>query len=85
MVGREKFCRLLVLELACERAYKGRGGGGVGAFCRATSCVFVRGFAIVRGVLSSSEEEDSTLRSAGRVVEDCVFATMGEKLPGALD
>jgi hypothetical protein len=71
-----------VLELACERAYKGRGGGGVGAFCRGTGVV-VRGLLIVRGV-ESSEEEDSTLRSCGRdEAVDC--ATIGEKLPGTLD
>jgi hypothetical protein len=39
----------------------------------------LRGLLMVRGAVSS-EDEDSTLRSAGRV--DC--ATTGEKLPGAL-
>jgi len=82
VVGREKFCRLLVLELACERAYRGRGGGGIGAFCRRTGGVEGRSLLIVRGV-ESSEEEDSTLRNCGRDVVDC--ATIGEKLPGALD
>jgi hypothetical protein len=75
-----------VLELACDWAYRGRGGGGVGAFCRGITLptadvVEGRGLLIVRGV-SSSEEEDSTLRRAGREVVDC--ATIGEKLPGAL-
>ncbi len=77
VVGREKFCRLLALELAWERVYRGRGGGGVGAFCRATG-----GLLIVRGV-ESSEDDDSTLRNCGLGVVDCT--TIGEKLPGALD
>jgi hypothetical protein len=45
-----------------------------------------RGLLIVRGVSSSSSsEEDSTLRRAGRDVVDCAAITIGEKLPGALD
>lgn len=78
-----------MLELACDWAYRGRGGGGVGAFCRGIALPIAdmvevegRGLLIVRGV-SSSSEEDSTLRRAGRDVVDC--ATIGEKLPGALD
>lgn len=88
VVGREKFWRLLVLELAGAWAYRGRGGGGVGAFCRGTTLPIAevvevegRGLLIVRGV-SSSSEEDSTRRRAGREVVDCTI--MGEKLPGAL-
>jgi len=70
-------------------AYRGRGGGGVGAFCRGTKLTAAdvvegRGLSIVRGV-SSSSEEDSTLRRAGREVVDCAAVTIGEKLPGALD
>lgn len=81
--------RLLVLELACDWAYRGRGGGGVGAFCRGITLPTAdvgegRGLLIVRGV-SSSSEEDSTLRRAGREVVDCAAVTIGEKLPGALD
>ena len=95
-VGREKFWRLLVLELACDWAYRGRGGGGVGAFCRGMALPIAdadadvvegRGLLIVRGVpsSSSSSDEDSTLRRAGReVVDDCAAVTIGEKLPGAL-
>jgi hypothetical protein len=84
-----------VLELACDRAYRGRGGGGgVGAFCRgmalpiadAADVVEGRGLVIEIGVSPSSSEEDSTLRRAGReVVDDCAAVTIGEKLPGALD
>jgi hypothetical protein len=75
--------------------YRGRGGGGVGAFCHGTTlpdaaaammAVEGRGLLIVRGVSSSSSsEEDSTLRRAGRDVVDCAAITIGEKLPGALD
>ena len=93
-----------MLELACDWAYRGRGsggvgGGGVGAFCRGTAlpapsaaamtAVEGRGcLLLVRGGVSSSSEEESTLRSAGRVeVVDAAAAaviTIGEKLPGAL-
>jgi hypothetical protein len=99
VVGREKFWRLLVEELACDWAYRGRGGGGgVGAFCRGTALPIAaamtkvegRGLLMVRGV-SSSSEEDSTLRRAGRDddavdADACAAAalTIGEKLPGAL-
>jgi hypothetical protein len=85
-----------VLELACDWTYRGRGGGGVGAFCHGTTLPDVaaammavegRGLLIVRGVSSSSSssEEDSTLRRAGCDVVDCAAITIGEKLPGALD
>jgi hypothetical protein len=88
-VGREKFWRLLELELACGWAYRGLGGGGVGAFCRGIALpiadvVEVEGLGLlIDRDVSSSSEEDSTLRRPGRDVVDC--ATIGEKLPGALD
>jgi len=64
-----------VLELCADAAYRGRGGWG--AFCTAGDLCL----GIVKG-LESSDEEDSTRRSAGR--EDVGCDTMGEKLPGAL-
>lgn len=77
-VGREKFCRLLVLELEGEEEYSGRGGRGAGTCCGPAGVG--RDLLRVRGS-SSSSELDSTRRKAGRELVGC--ATMGEKLPGA--
>lgn len=62
-VGREKFCRLVALEL--EWAVEKPGAGGCGENCGSCCCVGLRTLDRCRD-MESSLEEDSTRRTRGR-------------------